>query len=440
MKRSDTETRRKSETVHGARSRFARHSEGSEESLSNSTDRQDQRGILRCAQNDMLGGFSASTQAEHKSPSSRSRFLHSAFCFLISALFSLCLSASAFNFASATALAADPSLDTLIKAGHWKRARPLAEQQYAAHPNDAHAAYQLSQVKEAFGDLDGALPLAEKAVSLDGSNADYHYQLAGVCGEKADAASFFQKAGWAKRFKAEADKAAALDPKNVDTRFALIEYYLQAPRLMGGDKSKAREMANQIAKADAGEGYVAELRLARENHDTATQAAVCGRALAAAIENYDALVSLASYCNLDPPQTFGAPEQVARRALKIDPDRAFGYATLARFYGRAGRLTDLDALLAEAEKNVADDLMPYYAAGNGLLAGNKDLPRAERYFRKYLGAVPEGEEPDLATAHWRLGLVLEKEGRKPEAIAEIETAVKMRPSLREAKKDLDRLK
>jgi len=345
------------------------------------------------------------------------------------------------HLASPAAVSAeDLSLDALIKEGHWKRARPLAEQQYTSHPNDAHAAYQLSQVKEAFEDLDGALPLAEKAVSLDGSNAAYHYQLGAVCGEKADAASFFQKAGWAKRFKAEADKAAALDPNNVDTRFALMEFYLQAPRLMGGDKSKARDMADQIAKADPGEGYVADLRLANENHDTATQRTLCERALADNIKNYDALVSLSRTCDLDPPVAPNAPEQLARRALKIDPDRVYGYATLARFYGRAGRLTDLDALLAEAEKTVADDLMPYYAAGNGLLAGDKDLPRAERYFRKYLGTVPEGEEPDLATAHWRLGLVLEKEGRKPEAIAEIEAAVKMKPSLREAKKDLDRLK
>ena len=335
---------------------------------------------------------------------------------------------------------ADPPLDALIEEGHWKRARPLAEQQYAAHPGDAQAAYQLAQVKEAFGDLDGALPLAEKAVSLEGSNAAYHYQLAAVCGEKADKASFFQKASWAKRFKAEADKAAALDPKNVDTRFALIEFYLQAPRLMGGDKSKAREMADEIAKANVGQGYVAQLRLAGENHDSGLKVELCGLALAATIDDYDALVSLAWTCNVDPPAAPNPPEQFARRALKIDPDRVPAYAALARFYGQAGRLADLDALLAAAEKAVPDDLLPYYTAANGLLAGGKDLPRAERYLGRYLGAAPEAGEPDLATAHWRLGLVLEKEGRKQDAIAEIEIAVNIRPDLRAAEKDLDRLK
>jgi hypothetical protein len=97
----------------------------------------------------------------------------------------------------------------------------------------------------AFGDLEGALPLAEKAVVLDGSNASYHYQLAAICGVLAEHASLFKKASWATRFKEEADKAAALDQKNVDARFALMEFYRQAPRLMGGDKRKAREMVER---------------------------------------------------------------------------------------------------------------------------------------------------------------------------------------------------
>ncbi len=45
-----------------------------------------------------------------------------------------------------------------------------------------------------------------------------------------------------------------------------------------------------------------------------------------------------------------------------------------------------------------------------------------------------------ADAHWRLGLVLEKESRKSEAVTEIQVAVNMKPDFPEAKKDLKRLK
>jgi tetratricopeptide (TPR) repeat protein len=70
----------------------------------------------------------------------------------------------------------------------------------------------------------------------------------------------------------------------------------------------------------------------------------------------------------------------------------------------------------------------------------KDLARAERCFRYYLTRDPEGNAPSHAQAHWRLGLVLEEQGRGKEAIAALETALRLRPDLEDAKKDLARLR
>ena len=93
-----------------------------------------------------------------------------------------------------------------------------------------------------------------------------------------------------------------------------------------------------------------------------------------------------------------------------------------------------------SEKNVPDDFGAHYQAGKALLNSGKDLGRAERYFRKYLTIEPEGGEPPLAAAHWRLGLVLEKEGKKAEAISELEESVRMDGDFKQAKEDLKRLK
>jgi tetratricopeptide (TPR) repeat protein len=60
--------------------------------------------------------------------------------------------------------------------------------------------------------------------------------------------------------------------------------------------------------------------------------------------------------------------------------------------------------------------------------------------RKYLGQEPEGEEPDRAHAHRLLGLILEKQGRRAEAVSELEAAVEMNPRFKEAKEDLKRVK
>jgi hypothetical protein len=53
---------------------------------------------------------------------------------------------------------------------------------------------------------------------------------------------------------------------------------------------------------------------------------------------------------------------------------------------------------------------------------------------------PEAGAPSLSQAHWRLGQALEKQGRKTEAIPEIEAALRMEPTLEGAKQDLKALK
>jgi tetratricopeptide (TPR) repeat protein len=106
---------------------------------------------------------------------------------------------------------------------------------------------------------------------------------------------------------------------------------------------------------------------------------------------------------------------------------------------RQDKWAELDVALGQAEKDDPDNLYPYYRAGNALLDRKIDLPRADRYFRKYLTQEPEAHMPNPSAAHWRLGLVLEQAGRKPEALAEWQTAVKLDANS-PAKQDLKRVK
>jgi hypothetical protein len=90
---------------------------------------------------------------------------------------------------------APPAVD-LAEHGHWKRLKAVIEPRAAANPNDAEAQWLLSRVWLAFRDPDRALAPAEKAVALDGKNADYRWQLAQVVGELASNASIFKQLGW----------------------------------------------------------------------------------------------------------------------------------------------------------------------------------------------------------------------------------------------------
>jgi tetratricopeptide (TPR) repeat protein len=326
----------------------------------------------------------------------------------------------------------------LIERGAWKQARGLLEQRLQANPGDAEALCLMSRVRNAFGDTQEALELAEKAVALDGQSAAAHLQLAEMCGQKAQKSGVLKQMGLGKRFKKEAETAIALDPKQIDARFDLMMFYCKAPGLLGGDKKKATAMADAILALDAVQGSLAHARLALEQRDSVKAEGFLRKAVETDPKSYEAQMVAANFYLVT--RKWDQIERFARAARLLEPHRVGAYSVLAQLFAHLERWSDLDAVLQEAEAGVPNNMGSYYQAGRVLLTDHHDLPRAERYFRTYLASEPEGNAPTLAHARWRLGLVLEAEGHKPEAIAEIETALRLKPDLDDAKKDLKRLR
>lgn len=354
-----------------------------------------------------------------------------------------------FNVCAGSAIAAEADVRSLTEAGHWKQVRAVLEPTVKADPEDAGAAAQLSRVRVAFGDLEGAIALAETAVRLNGSVAEYHWLLARACGEQARHAGLVRQFGLAKRFRQEAEKAIALDPKHIQSRLYLISYYAGAPSVAGGDRKMAERIADEVASIDAAWGHLArarivyETRSATDPESVAERASLYGKALDAARTpdaRYEALTALVSLHLSSPAQDFDLAERYAREALSGDPHRAGPYVGLAIAHASRGKWTELDATLVEAEKAVPDNLAPFYQAGRVILVQGGEYPRAERYFRKFLTQEPEAGAATLAHAHWRLGMVLDKQGRRLEAINEMEQVLRLEPDLDEARKELRRLR
>lgn len=337
-----------------------------------------------------------------------------------------------------TAFADD--IQDLMERGRWKEARAAVETLVKAKPNDARAVGLMSRVKLAFNSPDEALALAEKAVTLDPKSADAHYQLASVCGSMAQRAGKLKAFSLARRLRKEAEQALAIDPGHLDARETLMQFYSLAPGIVGGDDKKAAAMAEEITKVDRARGLLAQAELAARAKKPQGAAALYDQAVEADPSSYGARMTLARYLSDDGRKQYDQAEKHARAAIAIDPGRAGGYSMLAALHVLRERWTDLDAILAESERQVPGNLIPHYTAARTLIVASKDLPRAERYLRQYLAHEPEGGAPSPAHAHWRLGNALEKQGRNPEAVKELEASLAINPQLDEAKKDLKRLK
>ena len=300
--------------------------------------------------------------------------------------------------------AQDASPERLIEAGHWKQARVLVEARLREAPGDANATFLLSQIRAAFGEREAPVALAEKAVKLDPAVARYHRQLAEVQGLLAQHANVFQQIGIARRFRKEIDSAIALNGRDTQALRDLLEFYLVAPGIAGGDVKKASAMADRIASIDVCEGFLAKARIAEYRKDLREQQAMLRRAVEVRPASYKAQIALAEFCLNPSSRDEGTAETAARKAIASDSGRADAYGVLASIYAGRGNWTALEELLSAASAAVPDDLMPYYRAADWLLIDGRDLARAERYLGTYLSQAPEGNRPTSADAHRKLDL------------------------------------
>jgi len=85
--------------------------------------------------------------------------------------------------------------------------------------------------------------------------AKAHYEHGVALGHAAEHANILRRAALAREARMEFERAVEADPDFIDARIALVEYYLRAPRFLGGGDEKAIAEAHEILKRDAAEGH-----------------------------------------------------------------------------------------------------------------------------------------------------------------------------------------
>lgn len=343
---------------------------------------------------------------------------------------------------------AQTDVDLLLADGHYLRAERLLKAALQQNPNDARALSNQSVVDWAFGRLDISLANAEKAVAAAPNDVGANSHLTDALGSKllSSNAGTFEKISLARRFRKQIDRTLALDPNDLDTLQDLAEFLWHAPGMVGGDKTKAQQTADKLYAISPFRGASARVDFLSDDSDAARRnaatLAIWQTTVAARPDNFDARTSLAAaYLAAGDAGQLAKAETEAKRAVALDRTRVDGYKVLAGVYARAGHWDELEAVLKQARGNVSDDRSPEYVAAATILNANagSQMQRAEQMLRDYLGQPAEGQEANHASAHWRLGQVLEQQGRKDDAVRELRMAVEQDGTLDGAKKDLKRL-
>jgi len=147
--------------------------------------------------------------------------------------------------------------EALFKQEKFAQAKLIFEKIIKEQPTNYKAIEYLGDIAGHFKKWDEALTYYEKLKKSDAKNANYHFKFGGVLGMKARDGSRFAALGLLDDVEKAFLTAITLDPKHVDARWALVEFYLQVPGILGGSEKKAQKYADELRAISPVDGYLA---------------------------------------------------------------------------------------------------------------------------------------------------------------------------------------
>lgn len=130
-----------------------------------------------------------------------------------------------------------------------------------ADPKNKEAAERLGDLCAFSKKWKQAAQYYRKFVAIDAKNAEAHYKYAGALSMEASSGGKWKALGVIGDIRKSFETAISLNPKHIEARWALVEYYLQVPGIFGGSESKANRYADELAKLSAVDHYLAKGRI-----------------------------------------------------------------------------------------------------------------------------------------------------------------------------------
>lgn len=255
----------------------------------------------------------------------------------------------------------------------------------------------------AAGDLDAAIEKAEAWAKREPQSSVAHLWLGRVYGRQAIEANVFTKLSWAGKCREAWETAVKLDPSNIDARFDLLGYYLQAPGVAGGGRDKAEATLPEIDALNASFGELARGQIKASEKD-----------LAGALRHFEA-------------------------AVTADPDSVRARTALASLHLREKRNIEARAVWQQLLERKPEDAYAVYQLGRMAAVTGEELEDGLAKLDAFLTMAETPDDLSKPAAHWRRGQILVKLGRTEEARAALQLAMSDADVASLAKADLDKL-
>lgn len=296
-----------------------------------------------------------------------------------------------------------PTVHQLLAEGRVDLAVGTLTDQTRNNPSDAGAFNLLCRAYLMADKWDAAVSACEHAVKLDPASSEYHLWLGRSYGAKAEHVSAFSAAHVAGQVREEFETAVRLNPKSVDARDDLADFYLEAPWVVGGGQDKAAAQADAIQKLEPAQAALLRAKIAEKRKDFATA------------------------------------ETEIKQAIQDNPGAAGPWMALARLCRRTGRFDEMDHAIerATAPSLNRPDVLTH--AAELLIEAKHDANGAQNLLERYLSSSNPSEDAPVFKAHYLLGTLLEQKGQREQAITQYQAALALAAQFAPARNALDRL-
>ncbi len=232
------------------------------------------------------------------------------------------------------------------------------------------AAARFEEGKKAYGqeEYKDAVDAFEQAVELDPNVPQYHIWLGRAYGRRAENMSkwrFLSALSLARKTLEHFEKAVELDETNKEALLSVLDFYREAPGMVGGGMEKAEEVARRIEKLYPADG---------------------ARAWASIY---------------DKREEFEQAEAKLREAVQIEPNEVDHLLSLASFLSRRGRYEESDKLFAQARQMAPDSPDLWFSRGKSLVRAGRGRDEARELLSRYAkadlppDAAPRSEAKEL---------------------------------------------
>ena len=291
----------------------------------------------------------------------------------------------------------------LYQRGEYQQAADLLASLSRSSPGDPAVRLWLGKAYLKIHKWDEAVRELERAVQLVPSRSEYHLWLGRAYGEKASRAFFLKAPGWAAKARNEFETAVRISPDNMDARFDLLEFYIDAPGIIGGGREQAEAQIREIARLNPRLGHTARARFYEDK------------------------------------KRWDLARQELEKSTRESPDRPESFLDLADFCLKQG-----DAAGAESHALKALELDNKSPRGKFILSAaqiqmRKSLPDAEKRLRDIASGPLRDDDPSFAEVYYWLGQALLAQGKRPEARHAFEAALGYDPEHAKAKAALSQL-